>query len=53
MLKQDPTVCAVKWNEVERTLSTSIESGETYDENETKLYMSGDDLNAWKKERDA
>lgn len=49
MLKQDPTVCAVKWNEVERTLSTSIESGETYDENETKLYMSGDDLNAWKK----
>lgn len=37
MVKQDPTVRVVKWNEVERTLSTSIESGETYDENETKL----------------
>ncbi len=37
MVKQDPTVCVVKWNEVERTLSTCIESGETYDENETKL----------------
>lgn len=37
MVKQDLTVCVVKWNEVERMLSTSIESGEAYDENETKL----------------
>lgn len=37
MVKQDPTVCVVKWNEVERMLPTSIESGETYNENETKL----------------
>lgn len=30
---QDPTGYAAKWNEVERILSTSIESDETYDEN--------------------
>lgn len=47
MVKQDPTVCFLKWNEVERMLSTSIESGEAHDENETKLkYTLRDDLNA-------
>lgn len=36
MVKRDPTVCVVKWNEVESVLSTSIESGKTYDENKPK-----------------
>lgn len=36
MVKQDPTVCVVKWNEVEKMLPSSVETSETYDENEMK-----------------
>lgn len=37
MVRQDPTVCVVNWNEVERMFFTSREGGETYDESETKF----------------
>lgn len=37
MVKQYPIGDVVKWNEVERMLATSTESGETSDENETTL----------------
>lgn len=42
MVKQGPTACVVKWNEMKWKAFFPlhyIESGETYDKKETKLYI--------------